>query len=81
MEMTLYSRSNCSLCEAMEEELAAYITQYKLTIYRVFIDNDLTLEDRYGSLVPVLVYDGTEVCRYYLDRDRLLQIIENENQV
>ena len=35
------------------------------------IDTDPVLEARYNEAVPVLVCDGTELCRYHLDEARV----------
>jgi thiol-disulfide isomerase/thioredoxin len=81
LEFKLFVRSTCDLCEAMEAELVPLVAEYGLTIARIYIDNDQALQDRYGSSVPVLEYQGAPVCQYFLDRQRLLAIINNENTV
>jgi thioredoxin reductase (NADPH) len=35
------------------------------------VDADAALARRYGDRVPVLLAGGTELCRYFLDADRL----------
>lgn len=53
MGLTLYSRSDCGLCDEAAEllELAGLSGQYQV----VDIDTDLTLIQRYGTRIPVLM--------------------------
>ena len=78
-EFILYSRSTCSLCEAIEAELIPYIQRYRISIERRYVDNDDALEQEYGSRVPVLTVSdeaGDRVlCEYHLDQAALLQAI------
>ena len=51
MELTLYQRDTCHLCDLALEVLAhARVPEFE----SVFIDNDDALEVRYGLRVPVL---------------------------
>lgn len=75
MEFILFSRSNCPLCEAMEDELRPYIQKYSITVNRQYIDNDVDLEKRYGSKVPVLKFKNKILCEYFLDPKLLLNVI------
>ncbi len=71
----LFSRSNCHLCEAMEDELRPYIQKYNITVNRQYIDNDAHLEKRYGNKVPVLMFQDKILCEYFLDPASLLDAI------
>lgn len=73
MEFILYSRSNCPLCEAMEDELRPFIEEYKLTVKRQYIDNEPALEKLYGSKIPVLTLNDEILCHYFLDTEILLK--------
>lgn len=75
MEFTLFTRSGCPLCDAMEEELLPYIETCEIVVRREYIDNKPALESRYGSRIPVLVHDGDVVCEYFLDPDKLKQVM------
>lgn len=77
LEFTLYSRSNCPLCEAMEDELRPFIKKYNITVKRRYIDNEPELEQRYGTKVPVLTHDEKTLCEYFLDPEPLLSAIDS----
>lgn len=52
MNLTLYQRDDCHLCDRALEILAlAHVGDFAC----VFIDDDETLEARFGERVPVLV--------------------------
>jgi len=71
----LFSRSNCPLCEAMEDELRPFIDEFKIVVKRRYIDNEPALEALYGDKVPVLTRDGEILCHYFLDVDVMKQSI------
>ena len=75
MEFKLYSRSNCQLCENMEEELRPFVKQYNITVTRRYIDNEPGLEQQFGSRVPVLMRENKVLCEYFLDPEVLLNEI------
>ena len=69
--LTLITRSGCSLCEAMELELARLAGRYNLLIEPVDVDSDPALVERYNDLVPLLLDGEQELCRYFLDEEQL----------
>lgn len=56
LPLILYQRDDCHLCDLALEVLArARVPEFE----SVFIEDDATLEERYGMRVPVLRDDGT----------------------
>ena len=80
LKFILYSRSSCSLCEVMEDELLPFIKKYNITVKRQYIDNEPELEQRYGAKVPVLTLNEKTLCEYFLDAEILLCAIESSRQ-
>lgn len=76
VELTIYSRSQCHLCEEMVTALAPYHARYEFELRRVDIDGDLALIERYAARVPVLTRGDTEICHYFLDEEALAQALE-----
>ncbi len=74
-QLTLYLRSGCHLCEAMEAELQPFITSCNLDVQRIFIDNNNELEQLYGHRIPVLMYKQQLVCEYFFDPDVLQKVM------
>lgn len=69
-------RQDCELCDQMLAELAALGRRETLPAVTVVdVDADPQLQRRHGLQVPVLLLDGTVVCRQRLDTAELLRIL------
>jgi hypothetical protein len=79
LEFILYVRSNCPLCEAMEDELRPLINEYSIIVNRRYIDNEPALEKLYGSKVPVLTRNHETLCEYFLDKELIIHNIKLEH--
>jgi hypothetical protein len=74
--LMLVQRRDCALCEEMLGELAALGRGAALPPLELLdVDADPLLRRRYGLDVPVLLLDGTVVCRHRLDRGELLRLL------
>ena len=67
LRLTLYGRSYCHLCDEMLAALAPLRGEFGFAVDVVDVDSDAALELRFGTLVPVLMHAGTELCHYHLD--------------
>jgi predicted thioredoxin/glutaredoxin len=69
-------RQDCDLCDEMVAELEALGRTIPLPpISIVDVDADPELLRRYGLNVPVLLLDGSVVCRHRLDSDELQRLL------
>jgi hypothetical protein len=74
--LTLVQRPDCGLCETMLEDLAALARTLSLPPLEVVdVDSDPQLQRRHGLDVPVLLLDGTVVCRHRLDAAELARLL------
>jgi predicted thioredoxin/glutaredoxin len=74
--LTLVHRRECALCEEMLAELKALARTMQLPpLETVDVDADPQLRRRYGLDVPVLLLDGSVVCRHRLDRAELRRLL------
>jgi hypothetical protein len=75
IELTLLGRADCRLCDEMLDAVRLLATQRGATVTVVDVDTDPDLERAFGDRVPVLFAgdptDGTELCRFRLDRARV----------
>mgnify|MGYP001563301493 CR=1 FL=1 len=71
LRFTLYGRSYCHLCDQMLAALVPLSREFDFSVDVVDVDSDAALEGRFGSLVPVLMHDGAELCHYHLDTARV----------
>lgn len=66
-QFTLYYRENCHLCDSMRRALVALQKELDFDWVELDIDKDTDLIWRYDTVVPVLHYQGEEVCHYFYD--------------
>lgn len=75
IRLTLYSRAYCQLCHDMRAALETLQPVHGFSLEVVDVDQDETLETRYGALVPLLADEhGREICHYHLDAAALSRI-------
>lgn len=76
MELTLYYREQCHLCDAMRKALVVFTRNYPQVSWReVDIDRDIALIRQYDARVPVLCHQETEICHYFFDESALVAVI------
>jgi hypothetical protein len=74
--LTLLYREDCGLCEEMLSGLTELGRRVSLPpIEQVNVDSDPELARRHGLHIPVLLLDGTVVCRTHLDATELTRLL------
>ncbi len=76
-KLTLYSRPDCHLCEALLADLVPLLRP-DVTVETVDVDSSVALERRYGLRIPVLAAGELELSGYPLDRDRVRRYLESQ---
>jgi thioredoxin reductase (NADPH) len=76
VQLTIFVREGCHLCEDMEQALWECATELDFETRRVLIDNNAELEMAYGDKVPVLVCGDEELCHYFLDLQALRRVCD-----
>jgi len=75
VELTLYSREGCGLCDEMLDELHQRYGN-RIQVRVVDISQDTALVARYSTRIPVLVHAGEELCFGRLNPDRIAPLLE-----
>ena len=74
--LTVVHRQDCDLCDEMVADLQTLGRKIRLPpVSIVDVDGDPELLRRYGLNVPVLLLDGTVVCKHRLDVDELRRLL------
>jgi hypothetical protein len=73
--LTLYGRGYCHLCDELYRALEPWRASGAIAVTVVDVDADALLEQRYGERVPVLCWEGGEICHYVLDSARLREVL------
>jgi glutaredoxin len=62
VQVTLYERPGCHLCEDAEQLLKRLARRYPMTLEKIDITSDPELVRRYDIMIPVIVvHGGTEI--------------------
>ncbi|MRS99808.1 glutaredoxin family protein [Ralstonia pickettii] len=75
IELTLYGRTYCHLCDDMKNALEPLQRGFSFVLHEVDVDSAPALETRFNELVPVLMTgapetppeDARELCHHFLD--------------
>jgi thioredoxin reductase (NADPH) len=74
--LSVVQRRDCELCEQMLAELQRFGRLHPLPpIDLIDVDADPQLRRRHGLDVPVLLLEGTVVCRHRLDAEELKRLL------
>ncbi len=76
LDLTLYTRAGCHLCEEMKAALAPLIAGFALRLREVDVDQSEDLRALYGYDVPVLFLGPRKVAKHRLDAGQLRRQLE-----
>jgi thioredoxin reductase (NADPH) len=74
-ELTLIGRGYCHLCEEMAVALRPLLAGTSVGLCVVDVDADAELLARYDELVPVLLWEGQEICHHFLDIPKVRAVL------
>ena len=67
IEVTLYTRKGCHLCEAAKSQMAPLLREFGARLREVDIDADESLRALYDVDVPVIFLGERKVAKHRLD--------------
>ena len=70
LDVTLYTRAGCQLCDEAKEQMAPLLREYGATLREVDVDADPVLHERYTNDVPVIFLGSRKVAKHHLDLDQ-----------
>ena len=70
IEVSVYSRSNCHLCEVALEVISEIRTEFDFTITKILIEGNAELEEKYGEQVPVILINNQPHDFFRVDPER-----------
>ncbi|HXE76188.1 MAG TPA: glutaredoxin family protein [Candidatus Xenobia bacterium] len=76
MELVLYTRVGCHLCDEAKGTLAPVLREFGVALKEVDVDTDPGLAQRYGEQVPVLMLDGRKLAKYRIDVAQVRRALE-----
>jgi glutaredoxin len=70
IEVSVYSRSNCHLCEVALEVISEIRKEVEFNITKILIDGNSELEEKYGEQVPVILINNQPHDFFRVDPER-----------
>ena len=70
IEVSIYSRSNCHLCEVALGVLEEIRNEFDFQITKILIDGNAELEEKYGEQVPVILINNEPHDFFRVDPER-----------
>ena len=67
IELTVYIRAGCHLCDAMLLELEEFRKKQAFSLKVIDIAENSELESRFSSRIPVLCTGDTEISHFFFD--------------
>ena len=80
VKVTIFSRSNCHLCEVALEVLVGLQEETDFVIEKILIDGDPELEKKHGEQVPVILINGQMHDFFRVDPERFRNSISRLHQ-
>ena len=81
VQLVLYSRNYCHLCQDMLIALEALRGEFVFSLTEVDVDVDPGAEQKFDELVPVLTdANGIELCHYHLDEPKVRAYLQGQAQ-
>lgn len=77
IELVLYTRRECCLCEEMKGVVAEASRSLPVRLTLVDVDSRPELAKEYGDEVPVLLLAGKKIAKYRADPRRLRRQLED----
>ena len=71
LEVTLYTRAGCHLCEEAKSQMAPLLLEFGARLREVDIDADPQLRELYNLDVPVIFLAGRKVAKHRVDLKQL----------
>ena len=76
MELTLYTRARCHLCEEAKAALAPVLMEFGVALREIDVDTDPALAARFGEQVPVLMLDDRKLAKLRIDAAQVRRALE-----
>ncbi|MGZ8482436.1 MAG: glutaredoxin family protein [Candidatus Binatia bacterium] len=70
-KLTLYSRKDCCLCDAMTAVIDTVAANLPLEIDEIDVDGSFELREKFADQVPVLFIDGRKAFKYRVSAKQL----------
>jgi glutaredoxin len=76
IEVTLYGKAGCHLCEEARAEVQALREERDFDLTEIDVSTDPVLHRQYGERIPVIAVNGDEAFELGVDRLALARLLD-----
>jgi glutaredoxin len=80
LDVTLYSRPGCHLCEAAKAAIDPLLAEFGATLHEINIDGDAVLTERYGWDIPVLFVGTRKAAKHRINVKQLRRQLQEAKE-
>jgi glutaredoxin len=80
VNITIYSKKNCHLCDIAKEALIDIRKEFPFSLIEVDIEKDKETFEKYKYLIPVIEVDGEKIFTYKVNETELKTILKLKSQ-
>jgi glutaredoxin len=81
IDILIYSRQGCCLCEEMKAVINQIGRRHPLTIREIDVDTSVDLQDQFGNEIPVLFINGRKAFKYQVTPSELEKKLRREDLI
>ena len=81
MNITIYSKKECHLCDIAKEELEAIRREFDFSIKEINIEKDTIAFEKFKHLIPVVEVDGKIISTGKVDGKKIKDILKQKPQL
>jgi glutaredoxin len=80
LDVTLYSRPGCHLCEAAKAAIEPLLSEFGATLHEISIEGDEVLTERYGWDIPVLFVGARKAAKHRINVKQLRRQLKDARE-
>jgi glutaredoxin len=77
LDVTLYSRRGCHLCEEAKAAIAPLLREFRATLREIDIEGDDTLMDRFGCDIPVIYIGRRKAAKHRVNPEQFRRQLQD----
>jgi hypothetical protein len=81
IDILIYSRQGCCLCDEMKAVISQIGRRHPLTIREIDVDTSVDLQDQFGNEIPVLFINGRKAFKYRVTPSELEKKLRREDLI
>jgi glutaredoxin len=80
LNVTIYSKKDCHLCDIAKETLLKVQQELPFSLNEIDIEKDKTAFEKYKYLIPVIEIDGEKAFNCKMDENEFKKILKLKSQ-